>query len=355
MDKYGIDGHKLLYHPQRVSQWTAGENVYPIYMEISPTSACNHRCVFCGLDFVGYRRRFLETDQLKKIIGEIGPLGVKSIMYAGEGEPFLHQDMADIIRHTKESGIDVALTTNGVLMNREISEKILGNTQWIKISCNAGTPETYARIHRTKETDFKTVIENASQAVAIKKRNRYACTLGMQILLLPENQTEIEQLASIAREIGLDYLVVKPYSQHPQSRTDKYKDVQYSDYLQMADDLQKYNTRNFNLLFRAKAMAKWDEKAKGYDRCLALPFWSYIDAGGNVWGCSIYLNDDRFYYGNIYAEPFQAIWEGERRRKSLAWVKSELNPEFCRINCRMDEINCYLHSLKNPPEHVNFI
>jgi hypothetical protein len=27
----------------------------------------------------------------------------------------------------------------------------------------------------------------------------------------------------------------------------------------------------------------------------------------------------------------------------------------CRENCRLDSINRYLFSLKNPPEHVNFI
>jgi len=355
VDKYRIDSHKLIYHPGRVSSWLSGENIYPIYMEVSPTSACNHRCVFCGLDFIGYQKHFLETGQLKKTLGELGRLGVKSIMYAGEGEPFLHPDMAGIIRHTKDSGIDVAVTTNGVLMSREISEEILGSTEWIKISCNAGNPETYSKIHRTKAQDFSIVIENLKQDVAIKKKNNYSCTLGMQILLLPENENQIYQLADIAKTIGLDYLVVKPYSQHPQSRTDKYKDIQYRDYFKLAEELNALSTSEFSLLFRIQSMARWDEKEKGYERCHALPFWSYIDAKGNVWGCSVYLNDDRFHYGNIYEASFQNIWEGEKRRKSLAWVESTLDPISCRVNCRMDEINRYLHKLRNRPIHVNFI
>ncbi|MFO7558726.1 MAG: radical SAM protein [Desulfobacterales bacterium] len=355
MDKYRIDSHKLIYHPRRVSNWLSGENIYPIYMEVSPTSACNHRCVFCGLDFIGYGKYFLETGRLQETIGELGRLGVKSIMYAGEGEPFLHPDMVDIIRHTKDSGIDVAVTTNGVLMNRDISEKILGNTEWIKISCNAGNPETYSRIHRTRSRDFDMVMENLKQAVAIKKKNNYSCTIGMQILLLPENKKEIQQLAVAAKTIGLDYLVVKPYSQHPQSRTDKYRDIRYSDYFKLAEDLETLNTSDFSLLFRIQAMSRWDEQEKGYKKCLALPFWSYVDAKGNVWGCSVYLNDDRFYYGNIYEDAFQNIWESEKRRKSLAWVESKMDPVSCRVNCRMDEINRYLHKLKNPPIHVNYI
>ena len=102
-------------------------------------------------------------------------------------------------------------------------------------------------------------------------------------------------------------------------------------------------------------MKKWDNSMKNYDRCLALPFWSYLDSGGNVWGCSAYLGDERFLYGNIYENSFKEIWEGEKRRCSLGWVEKELDIKQCRVNCRMDEINKYLWELKHPPEHANFI
>jgi radical SAM protein with 4Fe4S-binding SPASM domain len=102
-------------------------------------------------------------------------------------------------------------------------------------------------------------------------------------------------------------------------------------------------------------MKKWDNNHRNYERCLSLPFWSYIDAGGNVWGCSIYLGDDRFKYGNIYEKTFKDIWEGEERQNSLRWAAETLDVTQCRVNCRMDEINRYLWDLKSPPEHVNFI
>lgn len=355
MDKFQIDSHKLIYHPQRVSDWFAGKNIYPIYMELSPTSACNHRCVFCGLDFAGHKKQFLDTARLDVILKELGALGIKSIMYAGEGEPFLHKDMVDIIKQTRNSGIDAAVTTNGVLMTPEVSEQIMGLTEWIKVSCNAGTPETYSKIHRTSRDDFDTVLENLRHAVEIKRKKNYACTLGAQILLLPENEDEIEKLAVEVRTIGIDYLVVKPYSQHPQSRTEKYKNIKYLDGLELAARLKGLNTKKFNLVFRLASMENWDNQVKGYARCLALPFWSYIDAAGNVWGCSVYLMDDRFLYGNIYEENFEAIWNGDRRRRSLEWVRDHLDAQFCRVNCRMDSINRYLHALKSLPPHVNFI
>ena len=355
MDKYRIDSHKLLYHVPLVNDWLSGRLIYPIYMEISPSGVCNHRCTFCALDFMGYQKRCLDAAVLMERLSEMGQLGLKSVMYGGEGEPLVHEQIVEIVNHTKKSGIDVALTTNAVLLMETISEKILVDLEWMKVSIGAATKETYVKIHRSKPSDFDTVIKNLKYAVKFKRDNGYKCTLGMQILLLPENKHEVVLLAEIARDIGMDYLVVKPYSQHPLSKTDRYKDVKYHEYMRLSDDLSKINTEEFSVIFRSNTMKKWDETRKNYSRCLSLPFWSYMDAGGNIWGCSVYLSDERFCYGNIYENSFKEIWEGEKRRKSLHWVEDKLDVKQCRINCRMDEINRYLWDLKHPPEHVNFI
>ncbi len=355
MDKYNIDSHKLLYHVDRVNEWLKGKNIYPIYAEISPTGACNHRCVFCGLDFMEYKPRYLERELLEKRISEMGSFGLKSVMYAGEGEPLLHKEICDIILFTKKAGVDVALTTNGVLLNKELVDKTLGSIEWIKISINAGTKETYSKIHRTKPNDFDRVFENVSYAVKARCENGYKTALGMQLLLLPDNWHEAELLAQKAKDTGLDYLVIKPYSQHLLGKSTAYKNVKYSDYLHLSDTLKKYNDNDFNVIFRVDSMNEWDEGKHEYEKCLALPFWSYIDAGGNVWGCSCYLNDDRFYYGNINDDSFEAIWNAEKRKMSLEWVNTGLDTSKCRVNCRMDKINKYLWNLKHPVKHVNFI
>ncbi len=355
MDLYRIDSHKLIYHVHRVHDWLDGKLIYPLYMEIGPAGACNHRCTYCGLDFMEYQPRYLDAGMLKERLSELGKLGLKSIMYAGEGEPFLHKDITDIIGHTKNSGIDVAVTTNGVLFKREIANNTLGYMEWIKVGLEGATKETYAKIHRCNPDDFDKVISNISYVAELKRREKYNCTLGVQFLLLPENCHEVVSLAKMARDIGLDYLVVKPYSQHIQSKTTIYSSVKYSDYEYLKDELEKFNTNGFNVIFRIHTMEKWDNKGRNYKRCFALPFWSYIDAGGNVWGCSVYLGDKRFLYGNIYEQSFKDIWEGEKRLQSLRWAEEELDISQCRINCRMDEINRYLWDLRSFPAHVNFI
>jgi len=355
MDKFGIDTHKLFYHVRRVNDWLNGKTVYPIYIEISTSGTCNHRCSFCALDFMEYQPRFIDTRLLKKRLSEMAVLGIKSVMYSGEGEPLLHKKIDDIINHTKYVGIDVALTTNGVLLSKDLVDATLKNITWIKVSINAATEETYAKIHGTDSRDFSKVIKNLSYAVKVKKAKGYRCAIGMQLLLLPENQQEVMRLAKEAKKLGMDYLVIKPYSQHPFSKTTRYKNIRYNHYLPMANTLQALNTDTFQVIFRIHTMKKWDVGIRSYAHCYALPFWAYIDAGGNVWGCSAYLSDKRFLYGNLYRNTFRKIWEGAKRKEILKIAEGKLDINHCRVNCRMDEVNRYLWDLKYPPEHVNFI
>jgi radical SAM protein with 4Fe4S-binding SPASM domain len=362
-DKYSIDSHKLIFHPTRVSQWYEAKDdwnklkkVYPIYVEISPYGGCNHRCTFCALDYMGYENISLDFEVLKNTLTNMAENGVKSVMFAGEGEPLLFKDLDLIVQHCKKVGIDTSLTTNFVPLNKKNIERCIENCSWIKVSLNAGTADSYAKIHQTSEKDFDRVMSNLKYALEYRRKNNLECAVGVQMLLLPDNKDEIKLLAEACREMGVDYLVIKPYSQHLSSSTTKYEDIDYSQLLYLEEELKKYNSDDFSVVFRANTMKKYVEKKQPYDKCYSTPFfWGYIATDGKVFGCSAYLGNDKFAYGNIYENSFKEIWEGQQRRESYQFVKNKLDIKDCRVNCRMDEVNRYLWNLKNPNKHVNFI
>jgi radical SAM protein with 4Fe4S-binding SPASM domain len=361
-DKYLIDSHKLIYHPNAVSNfvnkynsWDTAKEIYPIYMEVSPVGACNHRCTFCAVDYIGYKTNMLDYDMYSKQLKILGSKGVKSIMYAGEGEPLLHKKISKIVSETKKNGIDVSFTTNATVINDEFLS-VLGDVSWIKVSINAGTKETYEKIHQTKQKDFDKVLTNLKKLVTQKKEKKLKTVIGAQCLLLPENIDEVDLLASVLKEIGLDYLVIKPYSQHMFSLTDKYSKLNYDSMLHVGKKLEKYNSDNFSVVFRENTMRKYSESER-YKKCYATPFlWGYIMADGSVYGCSAYLLDKRFCYGNINEDNFDDIWLGQKRKLNYEFVKNDLNIIDCRKNCRMDEVNRYLYALmEDKIEHRNFI
>lgn len=362
MSRFKIDEHKLLYHVDRVHEWQHGNprNVFPIYVEISPVGYCNHRCTFCALDYLGYKDTRLRTTTLKGSIMSMALHGVRSIMFAGEGEPLLHPDLSEVVEWTDRNGVDAAITTNAVPLTRRFCDQALKHCTWIKVSCNAGDEHTYAKVHRCSHKDWHKVWKNIKYAIDLRDATPgNKTTIGVQAVLLPENAKSMNALARKCKEIGVDYLTIKPYSQHGMSLTHQYEDIDYSDaYDKYLNALKMFASSKFEIITRHSTMESWNEedRKKEYSRCLSVPFfWAYIMASGDVYGCSAFLGDNRFRYGNINEKTFAEIWLGDRRRCAINFIQSELDIAGCRKNCRMHKINAFLHDIKHPSEHKNFI
>lgn len=150
-----IDNHKLIYHPECVTHWMKNGDCFPVYVEIGLTDKCNHRCIYCALDWLSKDGLNIEKDIMLKTLEDLASNGVKAVMFAGEGEPLLHANISAFVRHAKENGLAVAITTNGVLFNREEAEECLPYLSWIRFSVDAGDPEVYARVHRIKQEDLE--------------------------------------------------------------------------------------------------------------------------------------------------------------------------------------------------------
>lgn len=352
MKNIRMDSHKLIYHPCEVARWLQGENIYPIEIEISPSGACNHRCTFCAVDYLGYNPVLLDKNMIIENVAHMYQHGLKSVICSGEGEPLLNKAMPEMANRMKEIGVDVAMSTNGVLLTREISEECLQSFTWIRFSVAAIQSDLYDAIHRGNKGDLDKVIANIKDAVEIKKKKGLHTTLGVQCLLIPENQHQILEITQYFKNIGVDYITIKPYSQHTQSKNQLNFD--YDKLLLIENQLKNLESDDYKVYFRANAMKKMHVE-KEYDTCYGLPFMVHIDVKGNIWPCINFIGKDEFCYGNLYEQTFEAVWHGEKRRVIIEkFNQMDLN-KICREACRLDEINKYLYELKNPGDHVNFI
>ena len=353
-DRFKIDSHKLIYHVPSLYAWLRGKDIYPIYMEMGLYGGCNHRCIFCAFDFLEYKPLSLDADVVKRFICMAGKKGTKSILYSGEGEPLLHKDIADIIAFTKKCGIDAALVTNGVMLDEEKAEKTLRHLTWMKVSLDAGTKDTYALIHGTKKEDFDKVIGNLENAVRIKRKNKYGCSIGAQYLLLPQNYKEVKAAAKVLRDTGIDYMVIKPYSQHPFSKNRIAPRFNLKRLACLEKELEEYSNSRFQIIFRRHTMERLTA-GRPYKYCIGAPFTALITTEGDVYSCNIFLGKNKFSFGNIYENNLTEIWKGKRRKAVMDFIYKRWKISKCRKACRIDAINTYLWELRHPDSHVNFI
>jgi len=354
-DKYLIDGHKLLWHLDRVNQWLNNPVIPPIYIEVSPVSYCNQNCIFCGLDFAKENKVKLNTEKFLKAVREMGKEGVKSIMFAGEGEPLLHPDIELLIESTFKSGIDTALVTNGSEFNNINIEKVLKNLTWVRFSVDAGSSEVYAKVHGTFKSAFEKVINAVKECVKYKVKNRLNVTIGVQFLLINENKSDLNKALQIFTNIEIDYFTIKPFSCHPQMLQNISITYNQSLLEEVENNVNKFSDK-LNIIFRKRAFIKSMGKQIEYNHCLALPYWGYINSKGDFYTCSVFLGDNRFFAGNLYIETIKEIFFGKKRKNSIMFAQNELDVQKeCRINCRMARINEFLNHLQEKPEHINFI
>ena len=351
-DQIRMDSHKLLFHPERVAEWKRENLIYPIEMEIGLSGACNHRCIFCAVDYMEYKPNILKGEALLPNLEVMGKKGLKSIIYAGEGEPLVNPEAPEIFNRTKANGIDAAMSTNGVLFTREKSKDCLKSLSWVRVSIAGAMDATYEKIHQCKKGDLQKVLQNLEDAVAVKHDQKLETTLGAQLLLLPENKDEVTMLVKLIREIGFDYFTVKPFSQHPSSKAKL--TVEYSEAEEIRREVCQYETDDFRIYFRSKSIENLNME-KPYTSCEGVHFMAYMDAEGDVFPCIVFMGQGEFVYGNIHEKSFPEIWESDRARKIRAIFDEKFIHTHCRKTCRLDEINKYLHELRCPGKHINFI
>lgn len=354
LPSYNLDGHKLHHHSDAVARWLKGETLYPLYLEFSPVGKCNHRCVFCAYDYLGYQDRKLDAEKTKQVLRDLGKGGTKSCLFAGEGEPLLHPDMPEFARVAAGTGVDVGIFSNAALLTERKAEALLPHLTFLRCSLNGGDAETYAKVHQVKPQQFDLVLKNLERAAELKRKHGWKVTLGVQFVMLPDNIRSVVPLARRLQSIGVDYLALKPYVLHPDQVTLRWEGNFGLDEVEpVFQEAEKEASETFQVIARRDSFRKYGTRS--YGKCLALPFFAFVLSDGNVYTCGPFYGNDAHVYGNIHQQAFPEIWEGVRREKVLDYVENRLDCSVCMPNCRPDAANRFLWELKHPPQHVNFI
>lgn len=355
MSNLYLDGTKLHHHLESVQRWLKGELIAPLHVEVSPTGACNHRCTFCYADHNDHKLGTIKRDVLLQLMRDMGRMGVKSCLFAGDGEPLVHKHCTEAIRVGAESGVDMALNSNAVLLTEEKAREALPHLTWARFSVMAHEPGLYADIHRTKPEDFQRAIDNIATAARIKREQGLKVTIGIQQVLLPGNGHGVPSLASLARDIGCDYYVLKQFH-HDEKNSGYAGDTAVNlmnRYRAEMEEAATLSTDTFTSIIRWHTFAENGERH--YKHCLGLPFISQIAGNGKVYTCCPFFGDDRYELGDLNQDSYADIWSSEKAARVRKWVETEQDVSTCMPYCRHHQVNRMCWSLKNPPDHVNFI
>lgn len=130
------------------------------YLRISLTERCNLRCVYCmpeeGIQ-LRPKSEFMRTEEVLAIAETFVKLGVKKIRLTG-GEPLVRKDAKEIIEGLSKLTVSLAISTNGILVDKFIDTFKSTNLRSINISLDSLQEERFHKV--TRRNDFQKIRSN---------------------------------------------------------------------------------------------------------------------------------------------------------------------------------------------------
>ncbi|MFC2136225.1 radical SAM protein [Bacteroidota bacterium] len=183
--------------------------VKPHWIYISLLHKCNLNCKMCGVSKI-MREHQLSLKQVKNILDEVASWKSNSRIQLTGGEPFLRKDIFEIINYSTSKGLVTEVVSNGGLISGEMAKKIINSDLWgIEISIDGSTPKTHDYI-RGVAGSHKRALNSLKMLVKEKKKRGKGPQISIWTTIMEQNISELEEIARIGKEIGVDCIVYHP-------------------------------------------------------------------------------------------------------------------------------------------------
>jgi len=192
----------------------------PFHLELDLSDRCNVDCYFCNSMDVRTQEQ-VPLARVVEILDEVTPNGLRSVRFAGGGDPLFHRDIEKVLDAVHEKGLVIDnVTTNGVGLTPGVAQRLVaGQAREIVISLNTSEASDYARMMRVKPAIFDNVLAHVEHFVAVRGEAQRPC-LVIQFLLDRKNYPKMPEMYELARRIGADVVALNVVLEIPRRRID---------------------------------------------------------------------------------------------------------------------------------------
>jgi MoaA/NifB/PqqE/SkfB family radical SAM enzyme len=182
-------GKKLKYYRGKIEY--KEQLPLPPNMLVEVTNACNLACKFCAHSKMNKKVGMMDMNFFQNIAKQAYAGGTRDIGFYLTGEPLANNRLSEYVSYARQVGFTyIYITSNGVLASLERMKAIISaGINSIKFSINAGTRETYLKIHGRDE--FDKVITNLKDLSGYIKGNGLDVALFVSYIVCNENKDEV--------------------------------------------------------------------------------------------------------------------------------------------------------------------
>ncbi|GAB4260844.1 putative heme d1 biosynthesis radical SAM protein NirJ2 [Thermincola ferriacetica] len=276
------------------------------------TNQCNMYCDHCYRDAGAKATEELNTEEGKALLDEIAKAGFKIMIFSG-GEPFMREDIFDLVAHAKKLGLHPVFGTNGTLITPDVAKKLkeLG-VMGVGISLDSLDKEKHDNLRK-----FKGAWDGAVQGM-INCRDA-GVPFQVHTTLMDWNYDEAEAITDFAVQIGAKahhFFFLVPTGRAKNIEEESLRAEQYENILtrimkkQQEVDIELKPTCAPQFMRIAKQMGMDLRFGRG---CLAGISYCIISPKGKVQPCA-YMDME---IGNVRETPFSEIWANSEVFKTL--------------------------------------
>ncbi len=173
----------------------------PPLLQLFLTRKCNLRCTHCYVSAGNALDQELDTRDWIDIIDQFSAMNAGDVVTFSGGEPLVHPQFDDIARQVKQAGHKVYLLTNGIAVDRERAQSLVGVVDTVQLSLEGTNPDTH---------DF--IRGNGSYQRAINGlKSLLDCKFPVEVVfvVLPGNVTDLrDNLGDFVEGFGTSNLTV---------------------------------------------------------------------------------------------------------------------------------------------------
>lgn len=269
----------------------------PATFSIEPTNFCNLRCPECpsGTGQLTRAKGYLSLEDFSRIVDEIKGHAFYIQLFF-QGEPYLNKDLGKMISYARQKNIFVSVSTNGLIITKNNSARIMEYPPDHLIFSMDGMDEETYRTYRVGGS-YSGAMTALNEILTMKKsRSSKYPLVELQFLVMKQNESQIPLLRQTAKKLNVDRLALKSMQVYS-----------YEDALKFLPSDEKY--RRYRLDHN-----HLEPKGKLGNRCFALWRTAVISWDGNTAACC-FDKDATFNFGNVKDMSIRDIWRSGKYNK----------------------------------------
>ena len=320
----------------------------PTYLQVEPVGQCNLRCRMCPIQF---RQdgppwgppALMPFERFTALVDSYPELDELHIQ--GLGEPLMHPRFFDMVRYAVGKGIRVSTNSNLTLLTpRRARECVASGLDWLHVSIDGATPETYEEIrvwssHRKVLRNLREVLRARSEAGGALPRVR------LVTVIMRRNLDELPDLVRLACDLGVDAMFVqhlchdfgestlpahyRPMREFIDAQTLLGEEHEHVE-ARFAEARKIASQRALDLRLPSLRVKVHPPGTPGPQRCDWPWRGSYVSYDGSAMPCCMIATPDRMSFGNVFADGAPAVWHGDVAQDFRARLASDEPPEVCR-------------------------